>query len=173
MKIALFLNLALKGTRSECRGILDYARERGEWNVLMQEGRAQEQTLDLARLGVEGVIAECPEPADAAALAALRVPVVLLENPAPGPLPAGDPLAGAPCVRMDSRAVGALAAAHFLERGYTSFAYVDETLGKYTGAPSAAWASRRPCAPPGTGARSTAGASPPARGAAGPPRGPG
>ena len=93
--------------------------------------RAQEQTLDLARLGVQGVIAECPEPADAAALAALRVPVVLLENPAPGPLPAGDPLAGAPCVRMDSRAVGALAAAHFLERGYTSFAYVDETLGKY------------------------------------------
>ncbi len=134
-KVALFLVLAYTGSRAECRGILDYAGENGPWQVLLQEGRLGEQLLDLRKLGVSGVIAECPTPAEASDIASLGVPVVLLEDPAPGgALPAGHPLAGAPCVRMDSRAVGRMAAEYYLERGYTNFAYVDETLGLYWGA---------------------------------------
>ena len=131
-KIALHLDLAYGGSRAECRGILDYAREKTSWQVLLQEGRIGEQVLDLPHLGVAGVIAECPTPEHAAEIAALGVPVVLLEDPAPGGrLPAGHPLVGAPCVRMDSRAVGRMAAEYYLARGYQHFAYVDETLGLF------------------------------------------
>ena len=131
-KIALFLGLAYTGSRAECRGILDYAREHGPWHVLLQEGRLGEQLLDLRRLGIAGAIAECPSPEEVALIASLRVPVVLLEDPAPaGRRPEGSPLSSAPCVRMDSRGVGRMAADYFLARGYTSFAYVDETQGLF------------------------------------------
>ena len=131
-KIALFLGLSYTGSRAECRGILDYARERGPWHVLLQEGRLGEQLLDLCKLGIAGVIAECPTPERAADIAALGVPVVLLEDPAPGGhLPLGHPLIGAPCVRMDSRAVGRMAAEYYLARGYHHFAYIDETIGLF------------------------------------------
>ena len=111
---------------------LDYAREHGPWHVLLQEGRLGEQLLDLRRLGIAGAIAECPPPEDVALIASLRVPVVLLEDPAPaGRRPEGSPLSSAPCVRMDSRGVGRMAADYFLARGYTSFAYVDETQGLF------------------------------------------
>ena len=131
-KIALFLGLSYTGSRAECRGILDYARERGPWHVLLQEGRLGEQLLDLCKLGIAGVIAECPTPERAADIASLGVPTVLLEDPAPGGrLPADHPLSGAPCVRMDSRGVGRMAADYYLARGYTRFAYVDETLGQF------------------------------------------
>ncbi len=129
-KIALFLGLSYTGSRAECRGILDYAREHTSWHVLLQEGRIGEQVLDLSRLGISGVIAECPTPERAADIAALGVPVVLLEDPAPGGhLPLGHPLIGALCVRMDSRAVGRMAAEYYLARGYRHFAYIDETIG--------------------------------------------
>ena len=132
LKIALHLDLAYGGSRAECRGILDYAREKTSWQALLQEGRIGEQVLDLPHLGVAGVIAECPTPEHAAEIAALGVPVVLLEDPAPGGrLPAGHPLVSAPCVRMDSRAVGRMAAEYYLARGYRHFAYVDETFGLF------------------------------------------
>ncbi len=131
VKVALFIDTAFPGSRAECRGILDYAREHGGWHIMIQEARAREQLLDLARLGVNGVIVESPLPADATASAALHVPVVLLDVPSPVPFPPDYPLADAPCVRMDSRAVGVLAARYFLEHGYTHFAYVDEVNGRY------------------------------------------
>ena len=65
-KIALFLSLSYTGSRAECRGILDYAREKTSWQVLLQEGRIGEQVLDLRKLGIAGVIAECPTPERAA-----------------------------------------------------------------------------------------------------------
>ena len=71
-------------------------------------------------------------PEEVALIASLRAPVVLLEDPAPaGRRPEGSPLSSAPCVRMDSRGVGRMAADYFLARGYTSFAYVDETQGLF------------------------------------------
>lgn len=131
-KIALHMGLAHDGSRAEVRGILDYAREHGPWHVLLQEGRLDEQLLDLSRLGVDGVIAESPSPKNAPAIATLGVPVVLLEDPEPdGKRKTERPLAGAPRVRMDSRAVGSMAAEYYIGRGYTSFAYVDETLGYF------------------------------------------
>lgn len=131
-KIALHMGIAHDGSRAEVRGILDYAREHGPCHVLLQEGRLGEQLLDLPRLGVDGIIAECPKPNHDAMIARLDVPVVLIEDPEPdGRRKPKRPLADAPRVRMDSRAVGSMAAEYYLGRGYTSFAYVDETFGLF------------------------------------------
>ena len=124
-------NLNLKGGHSGCRGFLDYARAHGPWRCLMlSEGRAGEQLLTLKRLGVSGVSAQNLSRRDAALVAAMNVPVVLREPP-PEMLAPGEPLAGAPYVKVDSYAVGVLAANYYLARGYTSFAYVGETQGLY------------------------------------------
>jgi LacI family transcriptional regulator len=131
-KIALHMGIAHDGSRAEVRGILDYAREHGPWHVLLQEGRLGEQLLDLPKIGVDGVIAESPWQESIAVIAALGVPAVLLEDPEPdGKRKPKRPLADAPRVRMDSRAVGRMAAEYYLGRGYTSFAYVDETFGLF------------------------------------------
>lgn len=129
-KVAIILSLALKGSRSTCRGILDYARRRGGWRCSLMEGRIDEQRLDFARLGFSGVIAESLPERDARRVAAAGIPVVIAE-PWPETRRPGHPLANAPFVKMDSRAVGALAAEYYLARGYRSFAYVGETLGMY------------------------------------------
>ena len=124
-------NLNLKDGRSGCRGFLDYARAHGPWRCLMlSEGRAGEQLLTLKRLGVSGVSAQNLSRRDAALVAAMNVPVVLREPP-PEMLAPGEPLADAPYVKVDSYAVGVLAANYYLARGYKSFAYVGETQGLY------------------------------------------
>ena len=122
-------NLNLKGGRSGCRGFLDYARAHGPWRCLMlSEGRAGEQLLTLKRLGVSGISAQNLSRRDAALVAAMNVPVVLREPP-PEMLAPGEPLAGAPYVKVDSYAVGVLAANYYLARGYHSFAYVVQAAG--------------------------------------------
>lgn len=131
LKVAISASLNLKGGRSTCMGILDYARRQGDWRCLLLEGRAGEQVLDPRRLGFDGAIVSNRLSArDARVLAVAGIPVVFTE-PWPEMLAPGAPLAGAPYVKMDSYGVGALAAAYYLERGYQSFAYVGETLGMY------------------------------------------
>ncbi len=123
--VAVFVALQLKAVRSVCRGIIGYGRRRGPWRLLFPEGRPKEQALDLKRLDVDGIIVQNTSAQEADAVATLGIPVVLSET-CPEGLGKGHLLANAPFVMLDNRAVGALAAAYFLQRGYKSFAYVDE-----------------------------------------------
>lgn len=124
-KIAVVMPHNIKEDRAAYRGVLDGARRFGPWRCILTEGRIDEQTLDLRRLGIDGAVVHEMASRPAAALAARHVPVVLFE-PFPDLRAPGHPFARAPSVRLDSRAVGALAAKYYLERGYRSFAYIGE-----------------------------------------------
>ena len=123
--IAVLDTPALKGTRSELRGIIDYAERHGPWRLLFLESRDEEQVFDYAKLGCDAVVACKLSQSEVLPIAKLKVPVVLCA-PLGGLVGAGTPLADFPVVRMDSRAVGAMAAKYYLERGYRSFAYVGD-----------------------------------------------
>ncbi len=129
-KVAVFASTNLKGGRSTCRGILDYARKNGPWRCMLLEGRDNEQLLDIKRLGFDGIISHAVSRRDAKALAEAHIPIVLTE-PWPEMHNPEHPLFNTPSVKMDSHGVGVLAAEYYLKRGYKSFAYVGETLGKY------------------------------------------
>ncbi|MBR1836097.1 MAG: substrate-binding domain-containing protein [Kiritimatiellae bacterium] len=128
--VALLFTPGLKGSRTTYRGILDWAAAHGPWRLVFPEGRPGEQALDLSAMGVDAVVAHQLSRRRARQIAALGVPVVLAE-PLPEMREEKAPLASCPCVRMDSRAVGAMAARYFLGRGYRSFAYVGEPCGMY------------------------------------------
>ena len=125
LKIAVILPHNIKEDRAAYRGVLEGARRFGPWRCLLTEGRIDEQTLDLRRLGIDGAVVHTISPRAAASLASQRVPIILFE-PFPDMRAAGHPLASAPSVRLDSRAVGEMASRYFLERGYRSFAYIGE-----------------------------------------------
>ena len=130
-KITLLFSTNLKGGRTVCRGILDYARKNGPWRCMLLEGRDSEQILNIKRLGIDGIITHNLSRNYAKVIASCRIPVVVAE-PWPDMLQDPDhPLAGTPYVKMDSYGVGRLAAEYYLKRGYKSFAYVGETLGMY------------------------------------------
>lgn len=128
-KIAIVLPHNIKEDRAAYRGVLDGARRFGPWRCILAEGQdLGEQEIDLERLGVDGAIIHEMSRKTAASLVARRVPIVLFE-PFPDILADGHPLCGAPSVKLDSRAVGALAADYYLKRGYKSFAYIGEPFG--------------------------------------------
>ena len=126
-RVAVLFSPALKGQRSTMRGILDYAGRHGPWFCLLQEGRGGEQEIDWRR-GVDGVIVSGVTRKDARPIAALKVPVVVIE-PRAEMLKADFPLQGAPYVLRDSHAIGAFAADYYLGRGYRSFAFVGDPEG--------------------------------------------
>ena len=120
-KIAILFSLALEGERQMCRGILDYAKAHGPWRCHLVEGRPEEQLMNLRKERFDGIVAAGGERKTNAAYAAVGASFVLLE---PRPEMSGSAI---PTVSGDSRAIGALAANYFLERGYRSFAFVGET----------------------------------------------
>ena len=129
--VALLFSPQLKGARSTFRGIMDFAARKGlAWRLVFPEGREGEQGVDLSKMGCDAVVAHQIPAGAARKTAALGVPVVLCE-PFPEMREPGAPLAGRPCVRMDSRAIGAMAAAYYLGRGYRSFAFVGDVQGWY------------------------------------------
>ena len=129
--IAVLFSLALKGQRMTFRGILDYASKHGPWFCKMMEGRSGEQEFGIGEKGeIDGVILSCVSRRTARAVAALGVPVVLVE-PWPEMLKPDWPLSGAPWVGRDSFAIGETAARYYLERGYRRFAFVDVPDGRY------------------------------------------
>ena len=120
-KVAILFSLALEGERNMCRGILDYAKAHGPWRCHLVEGRAEEQLMNLKKERFDGIVAAGGERKTNAAYAAVGAAFVLLE---PRPEMSGSAI---PTVSGDSRAIGALAADYFLERGYRSFSFVGET----------------------------------------------
>ena len=130
--VAIFISTALKGARSVLRGIFDYAERHEPWRFVFLEGRDGEQAFDLAKLACDAVVVNTAPRAEARRIAALNIPVIFCDPiPSAGLMASDSPLSANPVVRMDSRAVGTMAAKYYLERGYRSFAYVGETLDMY------------------------------------------
>ena len=124
-KVAILFSLALEGERTMCRGILDYARRHGPWRCHLVEGRPEEQLVNLKKERFDGIISAGGTRRVNDAYVSVGTPFVLLE-PRPE-MRDEDGFSPVPFVLADSRAIGALAAAYYLERGYRHFAFVGET----------------------------------------------
>lgn len=115
-RVALLIELSTTHARGLIRGISGFAEQHGPWSLHLAEPLA---ALDLPRwlaaCPCDGLIARVESPRLAEVVAGLGLPVVSV---------AGSTVqADWPRVDTDNAAVCTLAAAHLIERGYTSLAY--------------------------------------------------
>ena len=124
--------------RQILEGILEYAKSNGPWQFHLVTGDDFEQGLQATeRWGATGFIALVREPAQMKRLFDRKLPGIFLNPPAPlGGRGKAKPPRRTVFVNRDQECVGQTAADYFLERGYTSFAFVGS-------ARPATWSSRR------------------------------
>lgn len=127
-QVVVMLPAAIKVCRDIRRGVLKYVRTHGPWTLHLVDGRDCEQKIRRARVRYSGVIAQPVTDDEIAALAALRVPKVLVD-PQKYALSSAHRLllAESSSIRCDTEAVGRFAARHFLMNGFVHFAYVGAT----------------------------------------------
>jgi LacI family transcriptional regulator len=98
------------------RGITRYSHAYGSWDFLTNNGTPLVEIYNLRGWKGDGVIAQIREKGILyQAVRALRIPVVNVSD--------ADMNLGLPTVIADNMAIGRLAAAHFLERGFRHFAF--------------------------------------------------
>jgi LacI family transcriptional regulator len=128
-QVALLFETNEQAHRDILRGVLRYERIHGPWSLHVAEGRAGEQRLqDLSSWGCAGIIGVMQNKAYANAVLAAGAPAVLIDPLDEAELPPGL-LARHSVLASDQRAIGELAAQHFLERRFTRFAFVGEIHG--------------------------------------------
>ena len=113
--ILLWVSESFSHGRDIVRGVLQFARHRADWRLLRQPPGRRTPPARLAS-DADGVIAMIDNPRAARTFARVRKPLVNVA--------ASLPRSRWPVVANDDRAIGQLAAEHFLERGYRSFGYV-------------------------------------------------
>ncbi|RYG69273.1 xylose operon transcription regulator XylR, partial [bacterium] len=116
-RVALIIETSGGYGRQILRGVSQYLKTHGGWSVFIDEGECIRPLPDwLPSWDGDGVICRATTPALAAALKHSNISVVNLNN-------SFDDL-GLPYVASDMIAIGRMAAAHLLERGYRTMAYV-------------------------------------------------
>lgn len=127
-RIALQIDTSTGYSSALIQGIVQYAREHGRWELLVQSRGARERWRIPPHWKPTGVIARVTHRSQAADLARLDVPVVNVSRS----VVAGFPF---PQVTADERTIGLWAADHLVERGFTRFAYLGlTTQAHYTDA---------------------------------------
>ena len=123
----LSYNSGLWGARVSLTGVAEWTRRNADWRFAIQEHRIDEQSLAAQMRGADGIIVGAPILAKSPRSFPRDVPTVVTE-----PFSENDAnatwLQGRAQVRIDSRAIGRMAAEYYLERRYESFAYVADTL---------------------------------------------
>ena len=128
-QVAVLLPTSVKVCRDMRRGVLQYAYRHGPWGLHILEGRQGEQKLiRMKEWGCTGIIGRLYTQELAQAAFAAEVPMIVMD-PAPDLLQAGQPLAHHSVVKSDTEAVGRMAAEYFLSRKFVHFAYVGEVHG--------------------------------------------
>ena len=124
--------------RQILEGILEYSKSNGPWQFHLVTGDDFEQGLQATEhWGTSGIIALVREPAHMKRLFGRKLPSIFLNPPAPlGGRGKAKPPRRTVFVNRDQEGVGRTAADYFLDRGYTSFAFVGS-------AKPATWSSRR------------------------------
>ena len=120
-KVAVFIETSRGYGRALCEGIADFAQANGHWTFLGGGDSWEDGLLNLP-VKPDGVIARIPSAKLARALAKLQVPVVDLYGWRKYPAISS--------VDADHAAIGRMAAAWFMDRRFTNFAFCG-----YTGAP--------------------------------------
>lgn len=127
-QVVVMLPAAIKVCRDMRHGILKYMRTHGPWALHLVEGRDCEQKLRNSRIKYSGIIAQPLTESEVGVLSALSIPQVLVDPQKYHLTPAYRRLlARASLIRCDTQAVGQFAAHHFLELGFSHFAYVGAT----------------------------------------------
>jgi LacI family transcriptional regulator len=117
-EVALILNMNKPYDRKIIRGVSSWIRERRDWNLYLEDDSLA-KIPDLQSWSGNGVIADFDDPRVSAAMRELELPIVGLGGGFRG---ASE---GIPTVYYDTDndGIAHLAAEHFLERGFTNFAY--------------------------------------------------
>ncbi len=119
-RVAVLVDTSSSWGRQIVTGIHDYIRKHERWQMFIEARGVQEQWSVPAGWRGDGIIARISNPQLAADLKARRIPVVNVSGiQIPG--------INFPRVSSDLNAVGRLAARHFLDRGFRSFAYFSLT----------------------------------------------
>jgi LacI family transcriptional regulator len=127
-KVALLIETSRGYGRGMLRGIMRYAQLHGPWALHVMPGDLA-QTLPMMRQwGGTGIIARIDNPRIGRAILHSQLPTVALDL-SDKQLEPTNPLSRLCEVRMNSPAVGRLAAEHLLERGLPQYAYVGTTDG--------------------------------------------
>ena len=129
-RVALLLDSCHETSRGMLRGIFDYVRLYGPWELNIVTGGAFDQRLPDFRLWRgSGVIAHVYRREMACMLNALRLPVVLFDLNDRWLKGSDHALGHASQVECDSDATGRMAADFFLQQGFTRFAFIGEVSG--------------------------------------------
>jgi LacI family transcriptional regulator len=127
-KVALLVEMSNAHARRMLQGIRQYIREHGPWLIhYSEQGRRARPPDWLRHWRGDGIIARMNTPAVADAVLATGIPAVDL-----GGLQLAPSL---PSIKSDSRAIGRIAAEHFLERGFKHFGF--------SGMEGVIWSERR------------------------------
>lgn len=125
-KVALLIETSNGYARGVLRGIEKYVRAHGPWSIYLAEhGRGDRPPSWLANWKGDGIIARIENRTIARALAPLQVPIVDVS--------AARLLPRVPWVETDDQAIADLAAQHFLERGFRTFAYCGDRRFNWSG----------------------------------------
>jgi LacI family transcriptional regulator len=125
--VALIVETSLTYGRQILRGIIRYLRSHGPWSVFSDARElAASPPSWLRRWPGDGIICRSTTRALAAAARRKGVPLVNLNDVAPN-------WPGLPYIESDHAAIGRLAAAHLLERGFRHFAFCGFTGHEWSG----------------------------------------
>ena len=129
-QVAVLLPSSVKICRDLRRGILKYVHQHGPWGLHIIEGRDGEQKLiNMKEWGCTGVIMRPGSPELDNIVLKTGLPTVLVEDPKGifrSKFPSTDNYS---VIQSNTEAIGRMAAAYFLERGFKDFAYVGEIHG--------------------------------------------
>lgn len=130
LRIALLTDITLSGHRHFVTDFALWAREHAFWHILLQEGRENEQFLDPIALMADAAIVGGNHIEYLPKLRRHRIPFIVID-PLPNNWRKLSTLRHATIERLDSFKIGTMAAEYFLERRYTSFAFVAEPNNHY------------------------------------------
>lgn len=128
-QVALLLDSCHETSRGMMRGIFEYVRLYGPWQLNILTGGALEQKLPSCRFWKgSGVIAHVYNPEMAEAINASRLPAVIFDanNDWQEAWSARSQISQVQC---DSVATGQMAAKHFIQKGFINFAFVSDVRG--------------------------------------------
>jgi len=126
--VAVIIDASKPYDRKVIRGIGDYARQKGNWSLYVEEDPLQ-KLPDLRTWRGEGIIANLDDRHVATAVAALEIPVVGVG----GGFGWYDSQQPIPYFVTDSEAIARLAATHLMDRGFTRLAYCGMPATKING----------------------------------------
>jgi LacI family transcriptional regulator len=119
-QVALIYDAKLPYDVKVMTGVAAYLREKGNWDVYIEENALKDQQLpDLRRWKGDGIIADFDDPHVAAQVEAAGITAVAFG----GGYGWYDPASDIPYVFTNNEAVAQLAAEHLLNRGFRSFAF--------------------------------------------------